>query len=513
MTHLPLKRALLSVSDKTGLIDFARGLQALGVELISTGGTSEALTVAGIAHRSVESLTEVPALFGGRVKTLHPKVHGGILGRRDQDEAEAKAHGIGWIDLVVVNLYPFSESITQLDLPWAEVVEQIDIGGPTLIRAAAKNFAWVGVLVNPMDYEAVLAECREHGGLSQPTRCRLAEAAFELTATYDAHIHAYFAARIKPSRTVPAVRLALPLEKHSELRYGENPHQQAVAYRFPHHAEGVLNAIQHQGKPLSYNNFLDAEAASSCVSEFESPACVIVKHANPCGVALGSSIEAAYARALAADPVSAFGGIIALNRPCSADLAQTIATLFIEVVIAPSFTPEALAVFASKPNLRCLSLPMNPLPHWEWKAITGGLLLQERDLQSVAVDALTSVTTRQPTQAEWQDLKFAWQVVKHVKSNGILIAKAGKTIGIGAGQVSRIDAVKLALQKAGDACPGSVLASDAFFPFRDGIDHLAGSGITAIIQPGGSVRDEEVLAACEAHGIAMVLTGQRCFRH
>lgn len=512
MTHLPLKRALLSVSDKTDLIPFAQGLAALGVELISTGGTSEALTAAGIAHQSVESITGMPELFNGRVKTLHPKVHGAILGQRDRDQAEASTHGIGWIDLVVVNLYPFSQTATALDLPWKTVVEQIDIGGPTLIRAAAKNFAWVGVVVNPSDYEAVLAECREHRGLSEETRERLAEAAFQLTATYDAHIHAYFAARAK-TPLAPAASLALPLVMHSELRYGENPHQRAVAYRFPHHTEGVLNAVQHQGKPLSYNNFLDAEAASSCVSEFESPACVIVKHANPCGVALASTIEAAYTRALAADPVSAFGGIIALNRPCTRELAELISTVFMEVVIAPSFTEGALSVFSVKPNLRCLSLAMNPLPHWEWKAITGGLLLQERDRHSLPISTLTSVTTRQPTQAEWQDLAFAWQVVKHVKSNGILIAKQEKTLGIGAGQVSRIDAVRLALHKAGDACAGSVLASDAFFPFRDGIDQLAGSGITAVIQPGGSVRDEEVVAACEAQGIALVLTGQRCFRH
>lgn len=512
MNHPAIKRALISVSDKTGLIPFARGLADLGIDIISTGGTSAALTEAGITHQKVEALTGLPEMLGGRVKTLHPKLHGGILGLRDTQAEEAKAHQIEWIDLVVVNLYPFEKSVTALDMPWSEVVDYIDIGGPAMIRAAAKNFAWVGVVVNPQDYEQVLNACQAEQGLSLDMRLDLAEKAFALTAAYDAHIQAYFVARHTMEENPPA-KMTLSLINDLTLRYGENPHQLAYAYRFPYANNGLLTATQHQGKSLSYNNILDAEAAVACVSEFSEPACVIVKHANPCGVAVASTPEAAYAKAFAADAKSAFGGIIAFNRPCTEALAKMISTVFMEVVIAPSFTAEALALFASKPNLRCLSMKLNDGSRWEMRGISGGVLIQERDIEPMIKAALLPVTRKKPSERELDDLLFAWQVVKHVKSNGILIAKEGVTVGMGAGQVSRVDAVELALRKGGRFVEGAVLASDAFFPFRDAIDSLAGTGIRAIIQPGGSVRDEEVIEACNEHDIAMVHTGQRCFKH
>lgn len=510
MNNTPVRRALLSVSDKTGIVEFARNLVKLKVDLISTGGTSKMLSEAGIPHRQVDEVTGLPEMLDGRVKTLHPKVHGGILARRDEHAAEVVQHQIEWIDLVVVNFYPFAEAIARdKNMDWEDVVEYIDIGGPTMVRAAAKNFAFVGVITDPNDYTQVLAELEAANGLAFETRKKLAEKAFGLTSSYDTMIHQFFLER----NGVSPEYLQLQLEKKTELRYGENPHQKASAYRFKEQSKGILSAIQHQGKELSYNNILDAEAALTCASEFNEPACVIVKHANPCGAASGANIDEAYQRAYAADPLSAFGGIIALNQPCSKSIAEAVSNIFMEVLIAPSYSKEALAILAVKPNLRVLEVPMQKNGSWEMKYITGGILMQEKDGQIITSDELKVVTEAKPKQEDIDAMLFAWRVLKHIKSNGILIAKQNSTVGIGAGQVSRIDAVDLAVRKAGENIQDSILASDAFFPFRDSIDRIAKTGVRAIIQPGGSVRDEEIIAACNEHNIAMVFTGKRCFRH
>ena len=405
-------------------------------------------------------------------------------------------------------------------MSWDEAVEYIDIGGPTMVRAAAKNFAWVGVVVDPSDYNDIISDLHSKHGLSFAMRKKLAEKAFGLTSRYDAMIHRYFlenqeenAAETKAGKCDCPDELSLQLTKHSELRYGENPHQRACAYQIKPEQPGVLSARQHQGKPLSYNNILDTEAAFTCVREFDGPACVIVKHANPCGVASAETIDEAYLRAYEADALSAFGGIIALNRPCTKAIAEAIANIFMEVVLAPAYSEEALAIFAAKPNLRVLQLDVEQHASWEMKFITGGMLLQEKDPQIIHPDDLKIVTTLKPREEDINAMLFAWRVLKHIKSNGILIAKDHMTVGIGAGQVSRIDAVDLAIRKAGGKINDTILASDAFFPFRDSIDRIAKTGVRAIIQPGGSVRDEEVIAACNEHGIAMVFTGKRCFRH
>lgn len=512
MKIIPIKRALLSVSNKNGILELARQLVKHQVDIISTGGTSQLLREAGIPHRQIDEVTGLPEMLDGRVKTLHPKVHGGILGRRDEHAEEAAKHGINWIDLVVVNFYPFADAVSNHTLEWNEAVEYIDIGGPTMVRAAAKNMAWVGVVTDPADYAHVIMELHEHHGLTAKTRMHLAEKAFALTSAYDAMIRDYFVKRLHGDEHCPS-QMDLHFEKALDLRYGENPHQRASAYRSKAAQAGVLAARQCQGKALSYNNLLDAEAAWSCVREFERPACVIVKHANPCGAASAETIDAAYQHALQADPVSAFGGIIALNRPCTKSLAEMITTIFVEVILAPAYSDEALAVFAAKPNLRVLEMPEAEPHPWEMRYISGGVLLQEKDTQRLTTKNLTVVTEARPTDEELEAMLFAWCVLKHIKSNGILIAKNMATVGIGAGQVSRIDAVDLAIRKAGDKLAGSVLASDAFFPFRDSIDRLAKTGVRAIVQPGGSVRDDEVIAACNEHGIAMVFTGMRCFRH
>ncbi len=510
--NTPVKRALLSVSDKSGLVEFAQQLVRLKVDLISTGGTSSVLQEAGIPHRQVDEVTGLPEMLDGRVKTLHPKIHGGILGRRDEHAAEVVQHQIEWIDMVVVNFYPFVQAVNRYpDMSWEDAIEYIDIGGPTMVRAAAKNFAWVGVVTDPNDYATIISEMEQSQGLSFDTRKQLAQKAFALTSYYDSMIHDYFLQRDASNANVE--QLTLELQKVSELRYGENPHQKACAYKFKDSRQGVLNALQHQGKPLSYNNILDAEAALSCVNEFQDAACVIVKHANPCGAATATSIDEAWHRAYDADPLSAFGGIVALNQTCTKKIAEAITSIFMEVVIAPNFTADALAVFASKPNLRILEIPMHATDKWEYKFIQGGLLYQEKDAHIIHAQDLQIVTTTQPNAEDLRAMLFAWRVLKHIKSNGILIAKNNATIGIGAGQVSRIDAVDLAVRKAGENITDSILASDAFFPFRDSIDRIANSGVRAIIQPGGSVRDEEVIAACNEHGIAMVFTGKRCFRH
>lgn len=512
MATTPIKRALLSVSNKYGIVDFARNLMELGVEIISTGGTSQILTKAGVAHKQVEEVTGLPEILDGRVKTLHPKIHGGILGRRDEHAAQAKQHDIDWIDLVVVNFYPFEEAINSKPMSWEEAIEYIDVGGPTMVRAAAKNFAWVGVVVDPKDYTHLIQEMKEHHGLLLETRKNLAEKVFALTSHYDAMIHQYFLKMHQDPADYP-IQLNLQLEKANSLRYGENPHQKACAYQFKQNKSGILSARQHQGKPLSYNNIIDAEAAWNCAKEFTTPTCVIVKHANPCGVASAMDIETAYQRAYLADTVSAFGGIIALNRPCSKTIAEAISNIFVEVVIAPEYSEEALAILAAKSNLRVLELKTETETQWEMKFITGGMLMQERDPQIIRAEDLTVVTRLKPQAQDIDNILFAWQVLKHVKSNGILITKDKATIGIGAGQVSRIDSVEIAVRKAGNEIRDAILASDAFFPFRDSIDRLANTGIRTIVQPGGSLRDEEVIAACNEHHIAMVFTGKRCFRH
>lgn len=507
----PVKRSLLSVSNKSGIVEFAKHLVELKIEIISTGGTSQLLRDANIPHKQVDEITGLPEMLDGRVKTLHPKVHGGILGRRDAHADEAAKHQIGWIDLVVVNFYPFKDAVKP-DMPWDDVVEYIDIGGPTMVRAAAKNFAWVGVVTDPADYAAIIAEIRDQRGLSFATKRQLAEKAFTLTSSYDAMIQQYFLSKQEAPILCPA-QLNLQLEKWTELRYGENPHQKACAYRLPQKTAGVLAAKQIQGKELSYNNILDAEAAWTCVNEFTEPTSVIVKHANPCGVASATTIDAAYQHAYQADAVSAFGGIIALNRPCTKAIAEAVAAIFMEVILAPSYSEEALAIFAAKPNLRVLAMPEQSKADWELRFITGGVLLQEKDPQTIHATDLQIVTKATPSQNEIDAMLFAWRVLKHIKSNGILIAKENATVGIGAGQVSRIDAVDLAVRKAGEKIHNTILASDAFFPFRDSIDRIAATGVRAIIQPGGSVRDAEVIAACNEHNIAMVFTGKRCFRH
>ena len=511
-TITPVKRALLSVSDKTGMADFAKALVELGVEIISTGGTSRLLADAGIPHQQVDEITGLPEMLDGRVKTLHPKIHGGILGKRDKHAEEAAEHNIPWIDLVVVNFYPFTDNVKASDMPWEKVVEYIDIGGPTMVRAAAKNFAWVGVVVDPTDYTLVLQELRTQQGLAFETRKNMAAKVFALTANYDSMISNYFESRIGHAEEYPP-QINLNLQKQSELRYGENPHQKACAYSLGNQEAGILTAHQHQGKPLSYNNILDTEAALSCISEFDEPSCVIVKHANPCGAASSSTIDEAYTKAYQADPLSAFGGIVALNRKCTKDIAAAITSIFMEVIVAPEFSDEALTLFATKPNLRVLQMPIQARQPWEMKFINGGVLLQERDAQDIKSDDLKVVTNTKPSQDDLDAMLFAWRVLKHIKSNGILIAKHNATVGIGAGQVSRIDAVDMAVRKANDSISDTILASDAFFPFRDSIDRIAKTGVRAIIQPGGSMRDEEVIAACNEHNIAMVFTGKRCFRH
>lgn len=508
----PVKRALLSVSDKDQLVNLATHLHALGIELLSTGGTSVVLRAANIPHRLVEEVTGVPEMLGGRVKTLHPSIHGGILADRMTQADDMLTHGITPIDLVVVNFYPFHKVLLDETLPLSAVIEEIDIGGPAMVRAAAKNMAWVGVVTDPHDYAALLHTLQETGGLSTAFRHYLALKAFKATAQYDAMVSHYLEKRFGDVAE-PAVT-SLALKESISLRYGENPHQCAKAFQLVGEEHiGVLAATVHQGKALSFNNLLDANAAANIIAEFTLPACVIVKHGNPCGAALASDIESAYEKALAADAQSAFGGIVAFNQPCSDALALRLIAHFFEVVIAPSFSEEALLVLASKPNLRVLTMPVNANGLWEYKFIDGGVLQQEKESKRIAASDLTVVTDKQIDQQTIDDMLFAWDVVKHIKSNAILIAKDQQTLGVGAGQVSRIESVDLAIKKAGHHLNGAVLASDAFFPFRDSIDRIATTGIRAIIQPGGSVKDQEVIDACNEHGIAMAFTGFRCFKH
>ena len=519
MNH-SVRRALISVSDKAGVVDLARRLAGLGIELVSTGGTCRALREAGLAVREVAELTGFPEIMDGRVKTLHPMIHGGLLGRRGTDDAVMAQHGIGAFDLLVLNLYPFEATVARPDCTLDEAVEQIDIGGPAMLRAAAKNFRHLAVLTEPGQYAAALEQIEASGGVGDAQRFALAVAAFNHVANYDAAISDYLSA-IRPDGT----RAQFPDQangrfvKVMDLRYGENPHQQAAFYRDLQPAPGTLATFrQLQGKELSYNNLADADAAWEALRGFEAPACVIVKHANPCGVALGADPADAYAKAHACDPTSAFGGIIAFNRPLDEAAARAIVgRQFAEVLIAPAVTPQALAAIAGKPNIRVLEIPPGTGHNThDVKRVGSGLLIQAADLHVLTRADLKVVTRRAPTEAETHDLLFAWAVGKYVKSNAIVYAAGQRTLGIGAGQMSRVDSARIAALKAAEAgfdLAGAVMASDAFFPFRDGLDAAAERGIAAVIQPGGSMRDGEVIAAADEHGVAMVFTGVRHFRH
>ncbi|UWQ21433.1 bifunctional phosphoribosylaminoimidazolecarboxamide formyltransferase/IMP cyclohydrolase [Jannaschia sp. W003] len=523
-TPVPLRRALLSVSDKTGLEDLGRALAARGVELVSTGGTARALRDAGLQVRDVSELTGFPEMMDGRVKTLHPMVHGGLLALRDAHAADMEAHGIAPIDLLVVNLYPFEVTVAR-GAGEDEAVENIDIGGPAMIRAAAKNHPWVCTLTDAEDYAALLSELEANDGATTLAfRRRCAAVAYGRTAAYDAAVATWMARweETPPRRVAAAGTLA------QSLRYGENPHQSAAFYRDGSARPGVGSATQHQGKALSYNNLNDTDAAFELVAEFDpaTPAVAIIKHANPCGVATGGSFTEAYARAFDCDRTSAFGGIVALNGPLDGPTAEAIAGIFTEVVIAPEATDEARAVFAAKKNLRLLTtgaLPDPRAPRRAMRQIAGGWLVQDHDAAMIAESDLRVVTKRAPSEAQMRDLLFAWRVAKHVKSNAIVYARDGATVGVGAGQMSRLDSSRIAARKAEDmaealglphsAAQGSVVASDAFFPFADGLLAAAEAGARAVIQPGGSMRDDEVVAAADEAGLAMVFTGQRHFRH
>ena len=516
-----VKRALISVSDKSGVVEFASALRDMGVALLSTGGTYRLLQEHGLEVTEVADYTGFPEMMDGRVKTLHPKVHGGILARRGQDDAVMAEHGIDAIDMVVVNLYPFEATVARPDCSLEDAIENIDIGGPTMVRAAAKNHRFVNIVVNASDYGSILAEMRDnHGATSLATRFDLAIKAYEHTAAYDGAIANYFGKQVPGGSDNFSRTFNLQLHKVQEMRYGENPHQQAAFYVEANPAEaGIATARQVQGKELSYNNVADTDAALECVKNFDQPACVIVKHANPCGVAVAADIGQAYDLAFATDPESAFGGIIAFNRELDAATAAAIVERqFVEVIIAPSVSDEAVAAVAEKKNVRLLvcgewSAPGAAL---DYKRVNGGLLVQDRDLGMITASDLEVVSKLQPSEQQLSDLLFAWKVAKFVKSNAIIFANKGQTVGVGAGQMSRINSARIAAIKAehaGLAVKGSVMASDAFFPFRDGIDNAGKAGVAAVIQPGGSIRDEEVIAAADEHGMAMVFTKMRHFRH
>jgi phosphoribosylaminoimidazolecarboxamide formyltransferase / IMP cyclohydrolase len=515
-----IQRALLSVTDKTGLVDFARKLAAMNVELISTGGTAKLLRDSGIAVKDISELTGFPEMLDGRVKTLHPKVHGGILHRRDNasHRAAVAEHGIQPIDMVVVNLYAFEKTAAKPGAHFEELIENIDIGGPSMIRSAAKNFQDVAIVTSPADYEAIATElASSHGELSHHTKWRLAQKAFATTAAYDSaiastleRISAAENFSLAPQEGFPK-NLRLSFHKALDLRYGENPHQKAAMYS-DGSGVGVANARQLQGKELSYNNIVDLQAAWDLAQEFDEPVCAIIKHTNPCGTATGKTLAQAYKKALECDPVSAFGGVIGVNRPVDGAAAEEMAKLFLEVIAAPSFTDEAQSKFAGKKNLRLLEIPA-AAEKWMLKKISGGVLLQDADVRPLTEADLKVVTKRQPTPEEKRALLFAWKVCKHVKSNAIVYARDGQTVGVGAGQMSRVDSCKIGAMKAQLPLQGTVAASDAFFPFPDGVEEIAKAGATAIIQPGGSVRDQDVIDAADRLGLAMIVTGVRHFRH
>ncbi len=516
-----VSRALLSVSDKSGIVEFARALAALGVQILSTGGTAKLLEKEGIAVTEVSAYTGFPEMLDGRVKTLHPKIHAGLLARRDDPGhlAALRSAGIPPIDLLVVNLYPFQAAVADPDCSFEDAIENIDIGGPALLRAAAKNHAGVGVVVEPADYAQVLEEMRASGGISDATRFALAKKVFAHTAAYDGAIANYLfsldAGRRR--REYPDV-LSLQFARLQDLRYGENPHQSAAFYRDERPVAGSLATYrQLQGKELSYNNIADADAAWECVKSFTEPACAIVKHANPCGVATGASLAAAYDKAFKTDPVSAFGGILAFNRALDRATAEAASKQFAEVIIAPRVEPEAQEVFAKKANVRVLEVPLShDVQAHDYRRVGGGLLVQSSDSKMVQRNEMRVVTKAKPSESQWNDLLFAWRVAKFVKSNAIVFCRDGMTLGVGAGQMSRVDSSRVAAMKAQAAklsLAGSVVASDAFFPFRDGLDVVADAGAAAVIQPGGSVRDDEVIAAADERGVTMVFTGVRHFRH
>jgi len=518
-----IRRAILSVTDKSGLVDFARKLGALGVELVSTGGTAKLLRESGIAVKDISELTGFPEMLDGRVKTLHPKVHGGILYRREDSGhlAAVAEHGIPAIDMVVVNLYAFEKTASRPGVRFEELIENIDIGGPSMIRSAAKNFQDVAVVTSPSDYAAIAEEMTRSGGeLSRETKWELAQKAFATTAAYDSAIASTLERvgadflrlpfELKAGEGFPQ-NLRLSFQKVTDLRYGENPHQKAAIYS-DGSGTGVANARQVQGKELSYNNIVDLQAAWDLAQEFDEPVCAIIKHTNPCGTATGKSLAEAYVRALECDPVSAFGGVIGVNRNVDAAAANEMAKLFLEVIAAPAFDEGAKAAFAAKKNLRLIEVPAGQ-QSWVLKNISGGVLVQDADLHQLVEADLKVVTRRRPTAEEKRALLFAWKVSKHVKSNAILYAREGQTVGVGAGQMSRVDSCKIGAMKAQLPLKGTVAASDAFFPFPDGVEEIAKTGATAIIQPGGSVRDQEVIEAADRFGLAMIFTGVRHFRH
>ncbi|MDQ3684869.1 MAG: bifunctional phosphoribosylaminoimidazolecarboxamide formyltransferase/IMP cyclohydrolase [Acidobacteriota bacterium] len=540
----PIRRALISVSDKTGVVEFARALQSFGVELLSTGGTAKALRDAGLEVQDVADVTGFPEMMDGRVKTLHPRIHGGLLAVRDNSDhvASLEKHGIVPIDLVVIDLYPFERTIAREGVTLDEAVEHIDIGGPAMIRSAAKNWRDVVVVVSPRLYDYVIDKLRNgDGALSLPLRRRLAAQAFKRTASYDQSVYTYLHAELekdgffkpeqegedieqlndddagrddeKSSQTPFAENIIITLDKLADLRYGENPHQKAALYDIGER-NGIVSSVLLSGKEMSFNNYVDADAAWQLVCDFDTTACAIIKHTNPAGVGLGSSPAEAYQRALATDPVSAFGGIVAFNCQVDEDAARLISELFIEVIVAPDYDNAAIEMLSRKKNLRILSAPApERIEDLEYKTISGGMLVQTRDTRRVSYGDLRTATKRSPSEEEARALLFAWTVCKHTKSNAIVYARGGQTIGVGAGQMSRVDSVRIGAARAQLPVAGSVLASDAFFPFRDGVDEAARHGITAIIQPGGSVRDAEVIAAADQHNMAMVFTGVRHFKH
>ena len=509
-----MKRALISVSDKTGVVEFARALTEMDYEIVSTGGTAKGLPASGVAVTGISDVTGFPEILEGRVKTLHPSVHGGILAKGTEEHMAVLAeHKIKPIDLVVVNLYPFQATVAKPDVTLEDAIENIDIGGPTMVRSAAKNHDRVGIVVNPSRYDSVIAELKENGALSLQTKRLLALEAFQHTAQYDAAISHYLSGAFGADPF--SAEIAFGGQKIQELRYGENPHQKAAFYRSGIPCSGtVANAKQLHGKELSYNNIVDVDAAWKLVNEFTQPAAAIIKHTNPCGTAIGETLAEAYRRAYEADSVSAFGGIIAVNRPMDKATAEQIVTTFMEAVIAPSFSEESLEILKTKKNLRLLEIGEKVPTSDLWiEKVSGGFLLQEMDSHNLKAEDLQVVTEKAPTEEQLQELIFAWNIVKHVKSNAIVVTKHGQSLGVGAGQMNRVGSANIAFAQAGEKCKGAVLASDAFFPFRDTIDAAAAAGITAVIQPGGSVRDQESIDACNEHGIAMVFTGVRHFRH
>ena len=508
---LKIKRALISVYDKTGIVELAKSLVSFNIEIISTGGTEKTLRELGVPVTNVSEYTGFPEIMDGRVKTINPLIEGGILGFRDVHLEEAKKHKIKWIDLVICNLYPFSETIARKNCEISLALENIDIGGPTMIRSAAKNIGWVCVVVNPNDYKKIGEELSETKTIPFKLRRNLSTKAFGHTAQYDAIIHNYLKKEKFPDK------ISLSFDKHSVMRYGENPTQEAAAYQAPNNkGNNILTAKMHQGKPLSYNNIMDADAALNCIKEFNSTACVVVKHANPCGVSIGGhDIVKVFKQAFNADKLSAFGGVIALNKTCNKQIADEISKVFVELVVAPGFDSDALELLEKKKNLRVLSTGkiLKREDATELRNINGGILIQDADLSSLNKNDLKLVTDKKVDAEDISTMLFGWKVLKHIKSNAILTVKNKSTVGVGAGQVSRVDAVDIAIKKSGINIKGSILCSDAFFPFRDSIDKISGKGIKAIVQPGGSIRDEEVIEACNEHNIAMVFTGKRCFKH